>query len=139
MQITSPVWVSLPFRDWQLQNPIGLEGVGGGCGSRPPHPFYPALLHEPLTPITSGPHRPCVVPIVPLPATVSGHPQPLPLLHPFPQHPASSAQWGPRQSHGSPLESYHERDGSSPSASCTCWPLSTLTVPPAPGLGCPAF
>lgn len=75
----------------------------------------PALLLEPQTLITSGSHRPCLVPIISLPATISGSPKPYP--HPTPTLPppsvgtapsplqpsASPAQWGPQQPVSLPL------------------------------------
>lgn len=64
--------------------------------SSPPTPHQ-----EPPTLITSGLHRPRLVSIVSLPATVSGHPNPRPHLWgqplPFPQPSASPAQGGPPQ------------------------------------------
>ena len=84
-------------RDWQLQSLPGL-GVEGTDASLPSLP--PALLGEPPTLIPSGSHWPCLVPIVSLPATVSGHPNPRPptcgnrpLPLPFPQ-PAIRPWWG---------------------------------------------
>lgn len=109
MQITSPMWLSLPSSDWQLQKHTGLEGVWGG-GTDCLAPFsYPAFLQAPPTLVTSGPHWPCLVPIAPLPATVSGHPQPqLWKLLPSPRHSVSPARWGPREPWGSPLEPRQE-------------------------------
>lgn len=114
----SPPGVALlPF--WWLgpQNVLMPHWAGGG-GSREGQTactlLFPQLQLQwkrktslfwksPQNLITSGSHRPCLVLMIPLPATVSGGPQPLPSCgnspDPFTQPSANPAQWGPRQPH----------------------------------------
>lgn len=107
----------LPF--WWLgpKNVLMLHWAGGG-GSREGQTactlLFPQLQLQwerkaslfwksPQNFIASGSHRPCLVLMIPLPATVSGGPQPLPSCgnspDPFTQPSANPAQWGPRQPH----------------------------------------
>lgn len=76
-QVTSRVWLSLPFSDWRLQNHTGLGwGLGGtACLAPFSSPSPPAGAP---TLVTSGSHWPCLVLIVSLPATISGRPNPRP-------------------------------------------------------------
>lgn len=63
----------------RLQNYTGLGGWEAGEGGNRllSSLLFPIFLLEPLTLITSGSCRPCVVPIISLPATISEHPTPI--------------------------------------------------------------
>lgn len=130
MQITSRVWLSLPFSEWQLQNHTCLGAAAPDCltpfssSCRPER--APNLNHIWFT-------LALLVPIVPLPATVClWEPQPLPAAvstaPPPPSAFSKSCTGGPHQPADLPLNPTMNTIGHLTAPKCASWPLLWLTT-----------